>query len=252
MIVQVVHDSVICVIPARMGSTRIKRKNLRELSSRLTLVGQAIRTAGTFKVCISTDEPESFASFNDVLIIKRPASISDAESNVSHAITHALEQAEIYYKTRFDIVVTLMPAIAGRSGSILIDMLNKFTCSGHISSAMTSAATHPWLWKIFDDGKTIQNTWFPHDQKNSQDLPTYLVEHASIIINKRAVVINEAKWMYPLMLYSLPSWAVALDIDTEMDLHHARLLYPAMEPLLNEWVGETYIAYSSCAIMPDR
>ena len=90
-----------------------------------------------------------------------------------------------------------------------------------------------------------------NNTKNSQNLPKYFVEHASIIINKREVIEPHTKWKYPLMLYSLPSWAVALDIDTEEDLKHSRIIYPAIKDLLNDWRGNVYFINKSKNISPD-
>jgi len=247
------RDDVLCVIPARMGSTRIKHKNIQEIEPHVSLVKQAFDTAGTYSSCISTDCPSFFSKdFGSTLIVERPKEISDSVSNVSHAVTHALISAEEYYKRRFEIVVTLMPAIAARSKSILERIMNIVLGDDQIMSAMTCVNTHPWVWKVAKESKIAENSWHPNDQKNSQDLPDYLIEHASIIVNRRSVVLAGSKWEIPLLLYSLPSWGIALDIDDERDLYHARALYPAMKPLLDTWSGKTYIISECASILPDQ
>ena len=60
---------ILCIIPARMGSTRLKNKNIREIEKNLSLVDQAIKTAEGFKICVSTDKPEMF-DYKDILLIK--------------------------------------------------------------------------------------------------------------------------------------------------------------------------------------
>jgi CMP-N-acetylneuraminic acid synthetase len=245
-------DKVLCVIPARMGSTRIIYKNLQEIEPSVSLVKQALMVANGFTCCISTDEPELFNDFcNDAFIIRRPSEISDSISNVSFAIQHSLHHAERHFNKQFDIVVTLMPAIAARSAKILSDILSLFVDNCRLSSAMTSAATHPWIWKVNKLSRVAQNTWYPNPQKNSQDLPRYLIEHASIIVNKRENIIAGMKWNFPLLLYSLPSWSVALDIDEHIDLEHALALYPAMKQLLECWAGESYVIDNNISISPD-
>ena len=79
----------------------------------------------------------------------------------------------------------------------------------------------------------------PNLPKISQDLPPYLAEHASIIINRREVVKRE-KMGIPLILYELPSWSVGFDIDNGQYSIHARL-YKATKPLLDKWDGKHYI-----------
>lgn len=243
---------VLCIIPARMGSTRIKHKNLREIESSVSLIRQAYDIADEFFSCISTDQPALLPDdLKKSFIVKRPLEISDAVSNVSFAISHALVKAEEYYDLEFDFVVTLMPAIAARSRHILKTMLEFLEGDDHIESAMTCAHTHPWIWKVRRGSRTAANTWHPNPQRNSQDLPEYLVEHASIIINRRNIVLSGKKWELPLLIYSLPSWATALDIDIERDLEHAKVLYPAMKPLLDTWRGECYLIDGCSSIIPD-
>lgn len=234
--------TVLCVIPSRMGSTRIKLKNLEEIEPHVSLVRQAYDIADGFYTCISTDQPSLFTKdFPKALIINRPREISDSTSNVSHAILHALLQAEQFYGLKFDLVVALMPAIAARSRSILESMLGIMATNPALLSGITCAHTHPWIWKAESGTSSASNTWYPNSQKNSQDLPDYYVEHASILINRRSVVEDGCKWSLPLLIYSLPSWATALDIDVQLDLDHAKALYPIMKLLLETWTGKSII-----------
>lgn len=244
--------NVLCVIPARMGSTRIYRKNLQEIEPSVSLIRQAYDIADGFFSCISTDEPALLPEdLKESLIITRPLEISDSDSNVSSAISHALVNAEQYYEMKFEFVVTLMPAIAARSRGILDTMLALLDSDNQIEAAMTCAHTHPWIWKVSSGSRLAANSWYPYPQRNSQDLPEYLVEHASIIINRRSNVLSGKKWVLPLLIYSLPSWATTLDIDTERDLEHARVLYPTMKQLLNTWRGECYLINGCSPIRPD-
>jgi CMP-N-acetylneuraminic acid synthetase len=243
-------DQILCVIPARMGSTRIKHKNLRELTPGLSLVQQAIDTARGFTTCLSTDEPHHFSNYKDILVVERPPEISDAVSNVSTAIQHALEMAERKLARRFEVIVTLMPAIAARSASILRHMLSLHHASSGVCSSISCARTHPWIWKV--SSEEAQNTWHPYTQLNSQDLPIYLVEHASMIINSRHVVAQGKKWDLPLLIYTLPSWSVALDIDDEQDLTSAAHMYSSLVPLLNSWRGDYHVINSVNSILPDQ
>ena len=134
-----------------------------------------------------------------------------------------------------------MPSIAARSSNILkkmIDLINKNT---NCMSIMTAASSPQWIWKVKEEENIAEVSWYPNHPKISQDLPPYLAEHASIIINRREVVKRDRKWELPLMLYELPSWSVGFDIDNNTDLIHARCLYKAAKPLLDKWDGKHYI-----------
>ncbi len=247
---QILDEEILCIVPARMGSTRLKNKNIREIEKNFTLVDQAIKTADGFQVCITTDKPDIF-KIDNVLTIKRPPKLSNSISNVSEAVAHATFEVERILKKKYKIIITLMPAIACRSNGILKDMINKFNQNINCLSSFTFAETHPWIWKITENNQIAQNTWTPNKQKNSQNLPKYFVEHASIIINKREIINPTTKWKYPLMLYSLPSWAVALDIDTEIDMEHCKKIYPAISNILDNWRGKIFIINDSEKIRPD-
>jgi len=245
-----IAPSVLCVIPARMGSTRVPLKNIQYIDNDLTLVQQALSCCDSYTSCISTDEPSYFYDYNAYTVL-RPSSLSDSSAQVSTAVQHALLDAEHHFKCTFDIVVTLMPAIASRSKFILSNMLSHFIDNSDLSSSFTAAVTHPWVWKFSSDTSVAQNSWFPYPQKNSQDLPLYLVEHASIILNRRAVVLSGSKWVFPLSIHTLPSWSVGLDIDTVDDLSQARHLYPHMRHLLDKWQGANLYITDQSTLLPD-
>lgn len=233
-----------------MGSTRLKHKNLRELVPGLTLIDQAVATAKNFDICISTDEPELINLSDDISIVKRPKNISDSKSQITPSIKHALIEIENSLNKKYDFVIVLMPSIAARSNGILKKMIKILEERKNISSVMTAAICPPWIWKI-SDNKDAQTTWFPNQPKISQDLPTYLAEHASIIINKRSVVMDNKKWTFPLCLYELPSWSVGLDIDDEMDLNHAKLIFPSIQKVLEDWRGDFHIIEKISSIKND-
>ena len=245
-----ISTSVLCVIPARMGSTRVPLKNIQHIDKDLTLVQQALSCCDGHSACISTDQPDYFSDYN-TYIVSRPAALSDSSALVSTAVQHALLDAEQHYNRTFDIVATLMPAIASRSKYIFSNMLTHFNAHPNLASSFSAAVTHPWVWKFSSDTSVAQNSWFPYPQKNSQDLPLYLVEHASIILNRREVVLSGFKWLFPLSIHTLPSWSVGLDIDSADDLYHARHLYPHMSQLLDKWQGSNLYLTNQSTFLPD-
>ena len=233
-----------------MGSTRLKHKNLRELIPGLSLIDQAISTAKDFDICVSTDQPELMKLSDDVLVVERPKNISDSKSQITPSIKHALIEIENRLSKKYDFVIVLMPSIAARSNGILKKMIKILEERKNISTIMTAAICPPWIWKI-SNNNNAQTTWFPNQPKISQDLPVYLAEHAAIIINKRQVVIDNKKWAFPLCLYELPSWSVGLDIDDETDLNHAKLFFPSMQDVLEDWTGKSHMIDTISTIKND-
>ena len=181
-------ENILCIIPARMGSTRLKHKNLQEIDTNLSLIDQAIETADGLEICISTDKPELLSVGSEIKLIKRPDEISDSKSQITPSISHALRQMEILNKKKYQIIVVLMPSIAARSSNILQKMLNLIKINPNCKSVMTAASSPQWIWKIKEKDSLAEVSWYPNSPKISQDLPPYFAEHASIIINRREVV----------------------------------------------------------------
>ncbi len=234
-------QNILCIIPARMGSTRLKHKNLKKLDNDLSLIEQAIETAKGLEICISTDKPEMLSVSSKIKLVKRPIEISDNKSQITPSISHALKKMEYQNKKKYQIVVVLMPSIAARSSNILKRMIYLLNTNSTCKSIMTAAKSPQWIWKVKEEQDIAEVSWHPNLPKISQDLPPYLAEHASIIINRREVVKKEKKWELPLILYELPSWSVGFDIDNNTDLIHARSIYKATKPLLDKWDGKHYI-----------
>ena len=204
------------------------------------MIDQAIETAGNFATCISTDQPDLIDSPEKVLTILRPSEISVASSSVAETISHAVPICEVEFARRFDLIVTLMPAMVGRSHHILKSMISGLISNKQIRSAMTVARTQPWIWKVDSKKNIAQNSWAPFSQKIGQDLPAYFTEHPSIIVNRREIISTSDKWQLPLKLYELPSWCVGLDIDTEEDLSQASILYSNFRGILNALTPNAY------------
>ena len=91
-------ENILSIIPARMGSTRLKYKNIQEIDTNLSLLDQAIETAKGLEICISTDKPEMFSVGSEIKLIKRPKEISDSKSQITPSISHALREMEAINK----------------------------------------------------------------------------------------------------------------------------------------------------------
>lgn len=87
----------ICVIPARGGSKRIPRKNIRPFNGKPVIAWsiEAAEAAGVFdRVVVSTDDPEIAEvaqSFGAETPFMRPAEISDDHATTIDVVRHAIE-----------------------------------------------------------------------------------------------------------------------------------------------------------------
>jgi N-acylneuraminate cytidylyltransferase len=90
-------NSVVAIIPARGGSKRIQRKNIRDFHG-LPILAYSIKAAdasGCFdKIVVSTDDDEIAAvarEFGAETPFKRPADLADDHTGTTAVIRHALQ-----------------------------------------------------------------------------------------------------------------------------------------------------------------
>ena len=229
--------NVIAVIPARMGSARMPRKNLCEIEPGLTLLQQAIDCAlhsGVIdEIAVSTDLEDADWE-GTALWIKRPDYLCGPTSDISESVAYTLKQVEHLNGKHYDYIVTLQPAVIARSPLIVRDLVNA-VCLGGNTAGITMAKTHRWTWDVKES--TATNDWFPGPYPRSQDSAPRLVEINAVQVARRDVVLKNKRWDVPMVILELPSWCAALDIDTPEDLATARDLWPWARPRLETWQG---------------
>ncbi len=226
---------ILAVVPSRMGSVRMPRKNLCDIAPGLTLVQHAIdcaRHSGLIDhIAVTSD---SAIPFNCAEMVMRPRELSGPTADIADAVHHATVIMEARYNCIFDYVVTLQPAVLARSPLIvrrLLDHVRAFKLRG----GLTMATTHRWIWR--HEEERAFNDWHGHPYPRSQDGGQRLVEINAVQIAARDVVMERKRWDAPLAILELPSWSAALDIDTPSDLQMARDLWPWAHSRLETWEG---------------
>lgn len=235
--------SCLAVIPARMGSERMPRKNLCEIEPGVSLIQHAIHCAdhsGLFdSIAVSTDGD---LHFHGAVTVRRPESLSGATSDIRHAVKYTAEEMVAADEDPFDYVVTLQPAVLARSPLIVRRLLTHVVEHG-CRGGLTMAATHRWLWEI---GQDASNDWHPGPYPRSQDGGPRAVEINAIQVATwdDATADDPKRWDVPLAVAVLPPWCAALDIDTPQDLAMARDLWPWAKPRLETCVPDFHIIRS--------
>jgi CMP-N-acetylneuraminic acid synthetase len=233
--------AVIAIIPARMGSQRVPRKNLRVVAGR-NLIQHAINCAqgsGVFRQIVVTSDDDTVLHHvhGNTAFLRQPESLSTSTADISDVVKWALS------KLPYDCthVVTLQPAVMARSPRIIADLVNHVVDSG-TRGGITMARSHPWVWN--DDGEMVTCGWDRKKYPRSQNMPHVMCEINSVQVTRREDAINGSRWEPTLSILELPPWSQALDIDTEEDLAHAQALAPAMIPILGAWRGPIFTRHT--------
>ena len=218
----------IAVIPARGGSRRVPRKNIRLLLGRPSIaytIDAALESKVFDRIVVTTDDEEIAAvarDFGAEVPFLRSAALSDDVTPVSAATADALDRAGEDYTS----VAQLMPNCPLRSADDIRMSFARFLESGADSqiSVTRFGWQNPWWAAELDEkGRIIPR--FPElALVRSQDLPALFCPTGAVWWG-RAAVIRERRTFHVegKTGWEMP-WQRAVDIDTEADWEMAEQL----------------------------
>jgi len=230
----------IAIIPARGGSKRIPRKNIKNFAGRPMIsyaVTAAIDTGLFSHVIVSTDDheiAEIAKHYSAEIPFIRPAELSDDHTPTVPVIKHAIDQLELQ-GVHPEHVCCIYPAVPLiytydlLAGFQLLQQLPSVDYSfpiAHFPSAIQRAL------RIHASGRV--NSFYPeHELVRSQDLEPAFYDAGQFYWGR-----CEAWKGNPFIHNSgagiiIPSWRV-VDIDTEEDWRRAEIIYQLLLEKENE------------------
>jgi len=221
---------ILCIIPARSGSKRIKNKNLLKLSNK-TLVELAYDVAKKSKVCdyifVSSDKAKVAKKLP---WIQRSKKLSGSKADISDVINESLIKIELKLKIKFDYVVCLQPTSPLRNPKLL-KVLVKNVVNNKANGGITGVKIVPWRWKIVKEHGF--NAWYPKKYPRSQEFKntTFWQEINTVQIASRSAVLKKKRWGLPLYVQLIPSYA-SIDIDIKKDFNMIKNIYKKLMSLL--------------------
>ena len=219
----------VAVIPARGGSKRVPRKNVRLLGGR-PLVALAVQTAlaarSIDRVVVSTDDPEvadAARSAGAEVPFVRVAGLSDDHTPLVPVVADAVERLGL---DRADEVCCVYPTAVG--------LLPADLDAGAARLAATSASyvigvvryPHPVqrALALADDGR-VTMTDPDLALARTQDLPPRWHDAGQFVWGRAAAWLDRVPVLTDACGLELPGWR-AIDLDTEDDWTRAELLRP--------------------------
>ncbi|MFM9384584.1 pseudaminic acid cytidylyltransferase [Pseudomonas sp. UV AK001] len=224
--------SNLAIIPARGGSKRIPRKNLKPFDG-VPMIARSIRTAldsGLFEqVVVSTDDEEIAElaqAYGAQVPFLRPAELADDFTGTAAVIVHALQQLPHFdYACCVYATAPLLQARFLREGYELLGR--------HPDKSFAFSVTDfgfPVQRALTLDGQGALTALYPEFRNTrSQDLPAAFQDAGQFYWGR-----SEA-WLRGEILYSPASLPVILprhlvqDIDTAEDWKRAEYLYAALK-----------------------
>ena len=229
----------IAVIPARGGSKRIPRKNIRDFCGKpiIAYTIEALQQSGVVdRIWVSTDDEEIAEvakSFGAEIPFWRPKELSDDMTRTVPVIAHAV-------RVMLDHGLAPAAVCCAYATSPLMQAkdieaaLEKLLCGNWEFVIPAVRFSYP-IWRSFSvDDQDRLVTFYPEKIKfRSQDLPTAWHDAgqfywASADAWLQTLPIGDLLSTESSTVIELPSWRVT-DIDNEEDWQRAEILYEAIQ-----------------------
>lgn len=222
----------LAIIPARGGSKRIPRKNIKDFNGK-PMIGWSIEAAllsGVFdEVWVSTDDTEIAAvaqSFGATVPFIRPAELSDDHTGTSAVVRHAISWA-LQQQLKPELVACIYATAPLLQSQMLNDAMRQLQQDPALdyvfSGCRFSFPIQRALYRTEKGGvQAVDPSSIP---KRSQDLPETFHDAGQFYCGRTQSWLD-AKPMFSesAYLYELPQHLVQ-DIDTAEDWRRAELLH---------------------------
>lgn len=209
---------ILVVIPARGGSKRIPRKNVRMMCGKpliLYSVENAKRLRENFDtdIAVTTDDEElgNIVLGQQVDVIWRDAALATDKVTLDPVIFDAVLKMEERKACHYDIVITMQATSPTLQAQTVIAAVNYF--AEHEFDTIISVVNKPHLSWTEKDGVIVKNY---EKRLNSQELPKNFLETGGFLITKRACVNEGGRIGQSVNVYET-SANEAIDIDSEED-----------------------------------
>ncbi len=206
------------VIPARGGSKRIPRKNVRLMCGK-PLIYYALQNARNLRdtmdvdIAVSTDDEElgGIVAKLGGTVINRPKELATDQVTLDPVIYHAMLEMERMKTVTYDTVITMQATSPTLQTDTLKRAIEFFEHSEY--DTILSAMNNPHLSWREEDGQIVKNY---EKRLNSQELPKNYVETGGFLMTRRACVTESGRIGKKVNIFEI-SADEAVDIDTEAD-----------------------------------
>lgn len=192
--------NILCIIPARGGSKRLKNKNIIPLLGRPIIahtIKSALESKLIDKIVVSTDDLKirRVSKKYGIQVIKRPKAYATDTSPIEQALRHAVRYLEINEGYSADIIVWLQANVPIRKKG-QIDSALRELISTKADSAVTvyQVSQYPLWMKKMDKRGFILPLYTKIKEYRSQDVePLYLLDGAIVAMRREALMSTVGK-----------------------------------------------------------
>lgn len=227
---------IVAIIPARGGSKRVLRKNIRPLAGNPLLhyaIAPALENAYVDRVIVSSDDDEIMAVARELgaeVPFRRPTELATDSASGRQVLQHALRWLENEDDFVPDFVLNLQCTTPFKTSADISGVVEKWLETGADSvrsMSLCSGVHHPyWMFSQGEDGLMVPfiegisiDTYY-----RSQLLPpAYRLNGVVDGIRRSVVMDHEHHYGSSMAMVEIPEER-SLDIDTEMEFRFAEFL----------------------------
>jgi CMP-N,N'-diacetyllegionaminic acid synthase len=223
---------VLGIIPARGGSKRITRKNVRPLAGKplVARVIEAAREANRLdRLIVSSDDDqvlEIAAQYDSALPLRRPDELCTDTSPAIDYVRHALAMLEESDQHRFDAVAIVQPSSPFTTAADIdatIDLLEASGADSAVSVMEVSHELHPLKFKTMQGDRLLPYFEAETGRMAAHELPRVYVRNCSVYATRRATIDAGQIIGDDCRGYVMPRER-SLDINDSLDLSFAEFL----------------------------
>ncbi len=223
----------IAIIPARGGSKRIKKKNIRKFNGRPIIFWaiKAAKESGLFdKIVVSTDSTEIAEiakRFGAEIPFIRPDNISDDFSPTIDVIAHTIDSIED--KDKLEYACCIYPCSPFLQKEDLKKAFNLLVKSNSdYVYPVTEFPPPPQRSLRMNEESNLSFTYPENEMKRTQDFETLYHDAGQFYWGKKSAWVNKINMHSSGIGLPVPNWRV-IDIDNEEDWKRAELLFQIMD-----------------------
>ncbi|WP_456392306.1 pseudaminic acid cytidylyltransferase [Nitratifractor sp.] len=224
-------DRSIALIPARGGSKRIPKKNIKDFHGKPLMaysIEKALESKLFERVIVSTDDETiaAVAEHYGAEVLMRPAELADDYTGTAAVTGHALE---VY--PGYDFVCTLYPTAPLLQTRYLIEGYEKLKSSDAVYAFSATSMPFPIqrTFRLTEEGRC--EMFMPeHYATRSQDLEEAYQDAGQFYWKKVGVESDQILFGKDSIPIILPRYLVQ-DIDTPEDWKRAELMYKVLQEL---------------------
>ena len=223
----------IAVIPARGGSKRIPRKNIKEFCGK-PMIAYAIiaaKESGLFdRIIVSTDDEEIAQiakKWGAETPFVRPVELANDHTATAPVIAHAIEACQAQ-GWQFDNVCCIYPSVPFIQIKDIIEAFGRLAESkaDYCFPVTDYPSAIQRALKLLSDGK-IQPFYPEFQLTRTQDLAPAYYDAGQFYWGKSDTWLTNPRIHSSALGYPIPNWRV-VDIDTPEDWIRAELIYRAL------------------------